>query len=78
MKLQIDRFEEALVVCVDEEERVYHIPRGAFTFEPHEGDLFEVIKDGDDYFDMRFLAEETAEARERTRRLMERLKNKKK
>ncbi len=73
-KMQIDRFEESFVVFVDENDETHNIPKTAFPFELHEGDILALdMKDGE-LLCAEFLKEETEAARRRTQALMEKLK----
>ena len=75
-KMQVDRFEEGFAVLADDDETIYNVPREAFGFELHEGDILEVEFAGNAPVSARFLAEETAAAKERIAALMKKLKKK--
>ena len=75
-KMQVDRFEEGFAVLVDDDETIYNVPREAFGFELHEGDILEVELAGNATVSARFLTEETAAAKERIAALMKKLKKK--
>lgn len=74
--MQVDRFEEGFAVLVDDDETIYNVPREAFGFELHEGDILEVELAGNATVSARFLTEETAAAKERIAALMKKLKKK--
>jgi len=76
IKVQVDRFEEGFAVLTDDEEKLYHVPREQFPFEIHEGDILRVEFVGGHLQYAEFLAEETAEMRERIAALMKKLKRK--
>ena len=75
-KMQVDRFEEGFAVLVDEDETIYNVPRETFGFDLHEGDFLAVEFSGNTPVSARFLAEETAAAKERIAALMKKLKKK--
>ena len=77
-KLQVDRFEENLAVLFDMEKNIYNVPKDLFGFELHEGDYLDVAFENDAPASAVFLAEETEEARQKVRALMEKLRRKKK
>ena len=76
-KMQIDRFEGDFAVLVDEDMKMMDVPRAFFSFEVHEGDIFEIEFDENIPISAKFLQEETEAAKVRVRSLMERLKKKK-
>ncbi len=75
-QMQVDRFEEHFVVLVDEEDNVINLDKTFFDFELHEGDILNVKFEHEKPISAEFLAEETVRAKERVRRLMEKIKNK--
>ncbi len=75
-QMQVDRFEENFVVLVDEEDQIMNLEKTFFDFEIHEGDIVEIEFSCGRPCSAKFLAEETEKAKERTRKLMERLKSK--
>lgn len=76
-KLQVDRFEEEIAVLTDRAERkIYDVPKDAFGFELHEGDLLAVEFSGDVPVSAEFLAEETAALKKRIKELMEKRRRK--
>ena len=74
--MQIDRFEEGFAVLVDEEEKIYNVPREQFGFPLHEGDVLRVTLADGMPVSAQFMAEETAMRRERAAALMRKLKKK--
>ena len=77
-KLQVDRFEENLAVLFDMEKNIYNVPKDLFGFELNEGDYLDVTFENGVPASAVFLAEETEEARQKIRALMEKLRRKKK
>ena len=75
-KLQVDRFEGDIAVLFDQDKKIYDVPKTQFGFELHEGDLLEVVFEGDKPIAARFLSEETEAQRRRVRELMAKLKRK--
>ena len=76
-KLQIDRIEGTLAVMTDEDGGIYDIPAAFFGENAVEGNIFEVVYEDGEPARATFLAEETAEIREKIRVLMEKLRKKK-
>ncbi len=77
-KMQIDRFEEEIAVLIWEDEKALDIPKSAFPFEVHAGDILEIEWDGERLLSARLLKEETAAQKARNHSLMERIKARKK
>lgn len=76
MKVTVDRIEEGVCVCIDDDERIYNVPLGEFAFEVNPCDILEIELDGKTLVSAIFLREETEAAKERAKKLMERLRNK--
>ena len=76
MKVNIDRIEDGVVVCIDDNDEEYDFKVEDFPAEAHDGDMFEITLDGDRIVKAVFLEEETEALRERARAAMERLRNK--
>lgn len=76
-KMQIDRFEGDFAVLADDDMKTMDIPKSFFSFEVHEGDIFEIEFEGDAPISAKFLSEETEAEKARVRSLMEKLKKKK-
>ncbi|MBR6744112.1 MAG: DUF3006 domain-containing protein [Clostridia bacterium] len=75
-KLQIDRIEGKFAVMTDDEE-IYNIPADFFGENAREGNIFEVVFENGKPVSAVFLAEETEAVREKIRKLMAKLRNKK-
>lgn len=76
MKVTVDRIEEGICVCVDEEEKTYNIPLGDFKIEVRPCDVLEIELSGKTLLSAVFLADETEEMRRTAQNLMEKLRNK--
>ena len=76
-KLQVDRFEEGFAVLLDENDMPINVPKDAFGFELHEGDILDVEFDGDRAISAVFLEKETLAVKERIAALRKRLREKK-
>lgn len=79
MKVVVDRFEEGLVVLLEDEGNgAYDIPLEQFKTEVHEGDIFDVEFDANgNIASAIYLEEEVRARREHARILMEKLRKKK-
>ncbi len=75
-KLQVDRFEGEIAVLFDAEKNVYDVPKDAFGFALHEGDILEVEFSDGKPCSAKFLEEETKAMQARVRELMKKLKRK--
>lgn len=75
-KLQVDRFEGEIAVLFDAEKNVYDVPKDAFGFDLHEGDILEVEFSDGKPCAAKFLEEETKAMQARVRELMKKLKRK--
>ncbi len=79
MRVVVDRFEEGLVVLLEDEGNgAYDIPLEQFKTEVHEGDIFDVEFDANgNIASVIYLEEEVRARREHARMLMEKLRKKK-
>ncbi|MBQ2988349.1 MAG: DUF3006 domain-containing protein [Clostridia bacterium] len=75
-KLQIDRIEGKFAVMTDDE-GICNIPADFFGENAREGNIFEVVFENGKPVRAVFLAEETEAVREKIRKLMAKLRNKK-
>lgn len=74
LKLVLDRYEEDLGVCLDENDRSYDIPRDVLG-NMRENDIFNIEYDGENFSSPVLLAEETERVKESVSRRMNRLFN---
>lgn len=76
-KMQVDRFEEGFAVLVGiQSKEICDVPKDLFGFVLHEGDILNVVFDGDKPVSAEFLAEETEAVKKRIRELMQKRRRK--
>lgn len=72
LKLTLDRYEEGLAVCLDENDKRYEIP-GSVLGDMRENDIFTVEYDGETFSSPFLLREETEAVKESVSKRMSRL-----
>lgn len=76
MKVTVDRVEDGVVVCIDDDDEQYEFYVEDFPAEAHAGDVFELTLDGERALEAVFLEKETEELRRRAQAAMDRLRKK--
>lgn len=76
MKVTVDRVEDGVVVCMDDDDEQYEFYVEEFPAEAHAGDVFELTLDGERAVEAVLLEEETEALRLRAQAAMERLRKK--
>ena len=76
MKVTVDRVEDGVVVCIDDDVEQYEFYVEEFPAEAHAGDVFELTLDGERAVEAVLLEAETEALRLRAQAAMERLRKK--